>query len=199
MSQDETRIMATPVTENSCRFTVDRPVYPDSAFYFGNKETAQGSPLARRLFELQGVTSVLISHDEVTVNKGGFEEWQVLGKQIGVAIREHVASGEPTVTDDVRASIPPAEEIRERVEEVLQNEINPAVASHGGVVQLLDVRDNNLFIQMGGGCQGCGMANVTLKHGVEAAIRQAIPEVGAILDVTDHAAGRNPYFAPSAS
>ena len=199
MSQDEIRIMATPVTQNSCRFTVDRPIYPDSAYYFGSSETAQGSPLARRLFELEGVTSVLISHDEVTVNKGGFEEWQMLGRQIGAAIREHVASGEPTVDDEVRARIPSADEIRHRVEEVLDNEINPQVASHGGVVQLLDVKDNNLFIQMGGGCQGCGMANVTLKHGVEAAIRQAVPEVGAILDVTDHAAGRNPYFAPSGS
>ena len=189
--------MATPITENSCRFNVDRPIYPNASYYFANKEVAQGSALARRLFDLEGVVSVLISHDEVTVNKGGFQEWQAIGKQIGAAIREHVASGEPTVDEAVREKIPPADEIRARVEDVLENEINPAVASHGGFVHLLDVRDNNLFIQMGGGCQGCGMANVTLKHGVESAIRQAIPEVGAILDVTDHAAGRNPYFAPS--
>lgn len=195
MSDDEIRIMATPVTDNCCRFTVDRPLYPDSSFYFGNKERAAGSALATRLFEIEGVASVLISHNEVTVNKGGFDQWQVVGKQIGTAIRDQVRSGEPAVSDEVRANLPSTDEIRTKVEDVLISEINPAVASHGGFVQLIDVRDNNVYIQMGGGCQGCGMANVTLKHGVETAIRQAVPEVGDILDTTDHAAGRNPYYA----
>ena len=194
---DEIRITATPVTENSCRFNVDRPVYAEASYYFGKKEVAATSDLPRRLFEIEGVTSVLISHDEITVNKGGQDEWQAIGPHIGAAIREHIASGEPAVSEELRNSIPTAEELRSRVEEILESEINPSVASHGGVVHLLDVRDNNLFIQMGGGCQGCGMASVTLKHGVESAIRQAIPEIGAILDVTDHAAGRNPYYAQS--
>ena len=196
MNQDEIRIMAEPLTNTSCRFTVDRPVYPDAAFYFPNQEKAQGSPLAQRLFAIEGVISVLISHNEITVNKGGLEEWQVLGRQIGAAIREHVQSGDPAVSEELLESIPPADEIRSKVAEVLQNEINPAVASHGGFVQLIDVRDNNVFIQMGGGCQGCGMASQTLKYGVETAIRQAVPEVGGIFDTTDHAAGRNPYYAP---
>lgn len=194
---DDIRITATPITQNSCRFNIDRPVYPEASYYFGKKELAQGSDLPRRLFDIEGVTSVLISHDEITVNKGGFEEWQVVGPAVGKAIREHVASGEPAVDEELRKNIPAPDQLRARVEDVLENEINPSVASHGGIVHLLDIRDNNLFIQMGGGCQGCGMASVTLKHGVEAAIRQAIPEVGAILDVTDHAAGRNPYYAQS--
>jgi len=195
MNQTEIRITATPITDNSCRFTVDRPVYPESSFYFGKKEKWVGSDLGSRLFAIEGVTSVLISHDEITVNKGAHDPWQVLGAKIGAAIRAHIASGEPPVSDEARRSIPSEEEIRARVEEILESEINPSVASHGGIVHLLDVRENNLFIQMGGGCQGCGQAKVTLKYGVEAAIRQAIPEIGAILDVTDHAAGRNPYFA----
>ncbi len=195
MSQAEIRITATPVSDNSCRFTVDRPVYPEASFYFGKKEKSAGSDLASRLFAVEGVTSVLISHDEITVNKGAHDPWEVLGPKIGAAIREHIASGAPAVSDETRNSIPPAEEIRSRVEAILESEINPSVASHGGVVHLLDVRENNLFIQMGGGCQGCGEAKVTLKYGVEAAIRQAIPEVGAIMDITDHAAGRNPYYA----
>jgi Fe-S cluster biogenesis protein NfuA len=91
--------------------------------------------------------------------------------------------------------LPSSEVIRARVEDILESEINPAVASHGGVVRLVDVRNNDVFIQMGGGCQGCSSANQTLKQGVEVAIRNAVPGVGAILDVTDHAAGRNPYYA----
>ena len=82
-------------------------------------------------------------------------------------------------------------------QEVLDADINPMVASHGGVIKLIDVKDNQVFIQMGGGCQGCGQADVTLKFGIENAIRAAVPGVGDILDVTDHASGRNPYYTPS--
>jgi Fe-S cluster biogenesis protein NfuA len=195
MSQEEVRITATPITDNSCRFNVDRAVYPEASFYFGKKEQSEGSDLASRLFAIEGVTSVLVSHDEITVNKGAHDPWQSVGPKVGAAIREHIASGEPAVSEAARNSIPPADEIRARVEAILEAEINPSIASHGGTIHLLDVRENNLFIQMGGGCQGCGQAKVTLKYGVEAAIRQAIPEVGAIMDVTDHAAGRNPYYA----
>jgi Fe/S biogenesis protein NfuA len=77
---------------------------------------------------------------------------------------------------------------------VLKSEVNPAVEGHGGLVTLIDVRKNVVFIKMGGDCQGCGMAAVTLKYVVETAIRQAVPEVGAIYDTTDHAAGRNIYY-----
>ena len=93
--------------------------------------------------------------------------------------------------------MPSSDEIRERVQHVLDTEINPSVAGHGGVINLINVQDNMVFIQMGGGCQGCGQADVTLKFGVENAIRASIPEVGEILDVTDHAAGHNPYYTPS--
>ena len=88
-------------------------------------------------------------------------------------------------------------DIKERVQELLDNSINPAVASHGGHVQLIDVKDNVAYIQMGGGCQGCGAADVTLKMGIERMIKEEIPEIQEILDTTDHASGQNPYYAPS--
>jgi Fe/S biogenesis protein NfuA len=87
--------------------------------------------------------------------------------------------------------------IREKVQQLLDTAINPAVAGHGGVVTLFDVRERMVYLQMGGGCQGCGMADVTLKQGIETMIREEVPEVVEILDVTDHAAGQNPYSAPS--
>ena len=126
------------------------------------------------------------------------DEWPVIGKQVGSAIRAFLSSGEPAVSDEVRQRILPADEIRERVQQVLDAKINPEVAQHGGVVRLIDVKDNVVYIQMGGGCQGCGQADVTLKFGIETAIRDAIPAVGDILDVTDHASGRNPYYVASA-
>lgn len=191
------KIMADPVSNAICNFTIDRPVYLDSSFYFANRERAVGSPLAERLFGIPTVSSVLISHDRVVVNKTGREEWPMTGRQIGAAIREHIATGLPAVADELRETIPPADVIRQRVQEVIDTRINPSVAAHGGRVGLIGVQGNSIFIQLGGGCQGCGQANVTLKQGIEVEIRAAVPEVGDILDTTDHAAGRNPYYKPS--
>ncbi len=84
-----------------------------------------------------------------------------------------------------------------RVQDVLDRQINPGVASHGGYIDLLDVKDGVAYIAMGGGCQGCAQVDVTLRQGVEVAIRQAVPEIVALVDTTDHAAGTNPYYQPS--
>jgi Fe/S biogenesis protein NfuA len=84
--------------------------------------------------------------------------------------------------------------IAEKVVKVIDDEINPGIASHGGFVSLIDVKGNDVMIQMGGGCQGCGMANVTLKDGIEVALKKAIPEIDGIYDVTDHAGGKNPFY-----
>jgi Fe-S cluster biogenesis protein NfuA len=191
------KIMADPKSATSCQFTVDRPVYPDSSFYFGSKESAEGSPLAERLFAIPTVSSILIAHDRVTVSKAGMDEWLPVARQLGQAIRQHIATGQPAVSDEMRNKIPPSDEIRNRVQQVLDTRINPAVASHGGHVELIGVQGNSVFLQLGGGCQGCGQADVTLKQGIEVEIRAAVPEVGEILDTTDHAAGRNPYYTPS--
>ncbi len=83
------------------------------------------------------------------------------------------------------------------VQEVLDTQINPSVAGHGGWVSLLDVKDSTAYIALGGGCQGCGMADVTLKQGIEVAILNAVPEIRQVLDTTDHAAGENPYYQPA--
>ena len=82
------------------------------------------------------------------------------------------------------------------VKQVLDEQINPSVASHGGHIALVDVQGDTVFIRLEGGCQGCGMADVTLKQGVEVAIKQAVPSINAVLDSTDHAGGQNPYFQP---
>jgi len=87
--------------------------------------------------------------------------------------------------------------VAEKVQQVIEQRINPAVASHGGYVSLIDVKDNVVYVELGGGCQGCGMADVTLKQGIEVAIKEAVPEITDILDVTEHADGNNPYYQPS--
>jgi Fe/S biogenesis protein NfuA len=83
------------------------------------------------------------------------------------------------------------------VQQVIDTRINPGVAMHGGYITLLDVKDDVAYIALGGGCQGCGMADVTLKQGIEVMIREAVPEIRQVVDSTDHAGGTNPYYQPS--
>ena len=83
------------------------------------------------------------------------------------------------------------------IQQLIDERINPAVASHGGHIDLLDVTDDSIYIHMGGGCQGCGMANVTLKHGIEGMIQEHFPEIKNIIDTTDHESGTNPYYQSS--
>jgi Fe/S biogenesis protein NfuA len=80
------------------------------------------------------------------------------------------------------------------VQDLLDAKINPGLASHGGFVALLDYKDDTAFIAFGGGCQGCGLVDVTLKEGVEASIREALPQVKQVVDTTNHASGENPYY-----
>jgi Fe/S biogenesis protein NfuA len=84
--------------------------------------------------------------------------------------------------------------VAERVQTVLAQQINPAIASHGGYAELVAVEGGTAYLRLGGGCQGCGMAQVTLSQGIEQAIKAAVPEITTILDVTDHASGDNPYY-----
>ncbi len=86
-------------------------------------------------------------------------------------------------------------ELKSKVQDLVDTSINPAIAAHGGYVELLDVKDNVVYLQMGGGCQGCGAADITLKAGIERLIKEEIPEITEVLDTTDHAAGANPYYA----
>lgn len=83
------------------------------------------------------------------------------------------------------------------VQNIIDTQINPGVASHGGFIELLDVKGAIAYVRLGGGCQGCGMADVTLKQGIEALIIEAVPQITQVIDSTDHASGDNPYYKPS--
>jgi Fe/S biogenesis protein NfuA len=88
-----------------------------------------------------------------------------------------------------------SDELRAKVQDVIDNMINPAVAGHGGFVELIDIQDNRVYLAMGGGCQGCGAAEITVKSGIERLIKEEVPEVVEVLDTTDHASGTNPYYS----
>jgi Fe/S biogenesis protein NfuA len=85
-------------------------------------------------------------------------------------------------------------DIARRVTAVLNRDVNPSIASHGGHAELAGIEGATAYLRLGGGCQGCGMATVTLSQGIEVAITQAVSEIDHVVDVTDHASGTNPYF-----
>jgi Fe/S biogenesis protein NfuA len=85
-------------------------------------------------------------------------------------------------------------DVARRVAAVLDREVNPSIASHGGHAELAGIEGAIAYLRLGGGCQGCGMATVTLSQGIEVAITQAVSEIDRVVDVTDHASGTNPYF-----
>jgi Fe/S biogenesis protein NfuA len=95
---------------------------------------------------------------------------------------------------------PPADlsgPVPQRVLQVIDRQINPSIAMHGGSAQLVAVEDATAYVRLGGGCVGCGMATVTLSQGIEVAIKEAVPEITSVVDVTDHASGTNPYYEPA--
>ena len=197
MAADEIRITGEPSRAGDrCAFIVDRPVLEgDSVFFSDRGQAAAHSPLASELLALPGIESALIADNTVTVSAAHAVDWPALG--IGNVIRRHLRSGRPAVSPEYFAELPSEADLKWAIGDLLEREINPAVAQHGGWVELIDVKRNNVFLRLGGGCQGCGAADVTLKQGIEKAIRGLAPSVGEIMDTTDHASGRNPYYAPS--
>jgi Fe/S biogenesis protein NfuA len=103
----------------------------------------------------------------------------------------------PRPASPVMGDRPPADltgEVPQRVIQVLEEQINPAIASHGGHAELVAVEGSIAYLRLSGGCQGCGMAAVTLSQGIEVAILDTVPEITEVIDVTDHASGANPYY-----
>ncbi len=97
---------------------------------------------------------------------------------------------------NVKAEGPPKPTgpLADKIQQVLESRVNPSIRSHGGMVSLADVRDDVAYLRFGGGCQGCGMVDVTLKQGVGVMLKESIPELKGVMDITDHASGENPYY-----
>src|SRR5262245_54180513 len=193
---DEIKITGEPSRSGDrCAFIVDRPLLPEDSVHFGSGESARHSPLAAELLAIPGIDSVLLADNTVTVGAAHPVDWPALG--IGHVIRPPPRSGVPIVASEYFDTMPSEGDLKWAIRDLLDREINPAVGQHGGYVELFDVKKNSVYLRLGGGCQGCGAADVTLKQGIEKAIRNLAPSVGEILDTTDHAAGRNPYYAPA--
>ena len=109
----------------------------------------------------------------------------------------NVPSPSPAVGGQMPQNLELSGDVPERIEQVLAQVINPSIASHGGRAELVGVEGETAFLRLSGGCQGCGMAQVTLSQGIQVAITESVPEIKQVVDVTDHASGDNPYFQPA--
>ena len=182
---------------DTCKFTVSRTVHPGGPFFFDSRERAAGSPLVERLFALPGVAHVLVAETVVTVGKDPNVAWSALKSAIGAAIRTQLLTVVPAILEaphDASTGRRTDAEIRSVVQELLDREVNRSIASHGGRISIVDVREGMLFIAMSGGCQGCAASSVTLRQGVEVMVRKVAPEIVDIVDTTDHAAGEKPFY-----
>lgn len=196
---DENKILikAQPsATSDQCLFMLNRPLFPGHSWWFPTFETAEGSPLAEGLFSLEGVESVLVNEATVTITRKDKNicDWKPLGSEVGTVLRERLEEGGELISQKIISEMPSQDEIQEGIQKAINEEVNPGVAGHGGLITLEHIKGNTITIKMGGGCQGCSAADLTLKQGVHSSFRKFVPQVGAIFDETDHAAGLNPYF-----
>lgn len=193
---DGIRIRASVLDEATCVFLVDRPVLPGHSYIAGDMTEADDSPLAENLFATGGVESVVLHDMTVTVTRDPYseEDWEPLAARVGDVIRSHLKNGLPVVSEAWLSRLPSEDAIREALNGVLEAEINPGIAAHSGHIRLDRVEGNTVYVELQGGCQGCAASQMTLRQGVERLFRGSVPELGRILDVTDHAAGKNPFF-----
>jgi Fe/S biogenesis protein NfuA len=111
-------------------------------------------------------------------------------EQGGLVLRNPNRPSIPSLGDPIELSGTTEEKVRQ----LLDRQVNPAIAAHGGYASVVKVEDDKAFITMGGGCQGCAMSALTLREGIESAILSAIPEITEVVDTTDHSVGENPYY-----
>ena len=180
---------------DTLRFVLEREVQPGAEFSGAEPGAA---PLPRALFAIEGVRALHVAGRVVTVTRTPGTDREALKAPVAAAIRAVLAETDAPLGDGAAAPAPGARDdagVREAVQHVLDAQANPSIAAHGGHVAVVDVQDGVVSLRMSGGCQGCAASAATLRQGVEQMIRMAVPEVREIVDVTDHSAGTNPYYA----
>jgi len=193
MLAQEIRIRGEPTADpQKCRFVLEAEVLSRSPVSFDRESDTSKAPLAERLLALPYIAGVSISGSAVTLTGDNVESWPAIGKEIGGVIREQIKTGEPAVEEEVM-DIGDAD-LFTQVNLLIKNDVNPSIASHGGVITLHSVNDGKAFVTMGGGCQGCSASSITLKQGVESYIVAKVDGVNEIVDMTDHSEGENPYY-----
>lgn len=165
---------------STLKFLPGRVVMEKGTLDFADATTSGNSPLARRLFAVEGVERVFFGNDFVTVTKAADKDWQVLKPSILGGIMEHYTSGEPVIAADSPAADDAAaddDEIVAQIKDLLETRVRPAVAQDGGDIVFQDFRDGVVYLHMQGSCSGCPSSTATLKMGIENLLKHYVPEV----------------------
>jgi Fe-S cluster biogenesis protein NfuA len=164
------------------KFIPGRPVLGEGTADYRAPADAAESPLASRLFEVEGVEGVFLGADFISVTKGE-GEWQHLKPAILGAIMEHYMSGAPAVASEAGNDLdgdnydPKDEETVQTIKELLETRVRPAVAQDGGDITFHGFRDGIVFLHMRGACSGCPSSTATLRHGIENLLKHFCPDV----------------------
>jgi Fe-S cluster biogenesis protein NfuA len=186
---ETTMFIQTEATPNpaTLKFIPGRIVLDSGTMEFSNRDSANRSPLAARLFEVPGVTGVFFGSDFVTVTKAD-GEWQQLKPAILGAIMEHYMSGAPLLADGSAASDEEADEADEffneadadtvaQIKDLIETRVRPAVANDGGDITFRGFKDGVVYLNMKGACAGCPSSTATLQHGIQNLLRHFVPDV----------------------
>ncbi|MDH3239052.1 MAG: NifU family protein [Alphaproteobacteria bacterium] len=163
------------------KFLPGESVMESGTANFATRDDAASSPLAMRLYEIEGVTGVFFGGDFITVTKSDDQDWSFLKSPILGAIMEHFTAGAPLFTDDsaisVHADSGEDDELVTKIKELLETRIRPAVAQDGGDILFHGFQRGVVYLRMQGSCSGCPSSTATLKVGIENLLRHHIPEV----------------------
>ncbi|MFP5331693.1 MAG: NifU family protein [Acidimicrobiia bacterium] len=145
-----------------------------------------------------GEDSIVERHGDLPIILRSADREKLEGASLAMTEQGLAMNNPNTPASPVPQGAPPPGELSgplaDQIQQVLSSQINPAIAGHGGAAELVSVDGTVAYMKLSGGCQGCGMASVTLKQGIERILREAIPEITEVVDVTDHASGDNPYY-----
>jgi Fe-S cluster biogenesis protein NfuA len=167
---------------NTLKFLPGRDVMGQGTADFADAEAAKRSPLATRLFTIEGVARVFFGADFVTVGKTEGSDWAVLKPQVLAAVMDHYTSGAALLSDD-GAPVPSGEadsDVVAQIKELIDTRVRPAVANDGGDIIFRSFEEGVVYLHMQGACSGCPSSTATLKHGIENMLRYYVPEVQAV-------------------
>ena len=177
-----------------CRFTSETTLYVGTKT-IAKADEAMGMPLAERLLYIPGIAKIQLIGHLLVVTKTLDKQWSDLVTEIESVLTAFLISGLALTADEVNDRMMLiGRNTREKIQYLIDTQINPGVAEHGGFVRVVDVTDGTLYVKLGGGCQGCGAADFTLRQGIETIIKRNVPEIHQIVDVTNHSAGTSPYY-----
>lgn len=205
----EIEIIASPSqVDNICFFSCSEKIL-DGKYQCNSKEDAQDSLLLTNLFALNWVLEVAVEQNKIIVKKMNNEAWPPYAKAVGETLRSLLHTSQPLFSKKFLAKLPSSEchsspaafvnpdvlktDLAKKVLEILESSVAPSLAAHGGSVSLVNIKEGTVYLNFSGGCQGCSQVSSTVKDGIEQVLKQNLPEIKQVVDVTAHNLGTNPW------